>query len=100
MTRTDDPLQTTRDLLDREASLRHGFLDVLGESVASETPTLAQVAMNSRLVATVYNGCGARWRFMSPAESPRAPSNVARRKHWTCQGHPGCSILLVAQAIS
>jgi ubiquinone/menaquinone biosynthesis C-methylase UbiE len=43
VTRTDDPLQTTRDLLDREASLRHGFLDVL-----------AQVAMNSPLVATVY----------------------------------------------
>lgn len=54
MTRPDDPLQTTRALLDREASLRQGFLDVLGESVASETPTLAQVAMNSPLVATVY----------------------------------------------
>jgi ubiquinone/menaquinone biosynthesis C-methylase UbiE len=54
MTPTDDPLQTTRALLDRQASLRHGFLDVLGESVASETPTLAQVAMNSALVATVY----------------------------------------------
>jgi ubiquinone/menaquinone biosynthesis C-methylase UbiE len=54
MTRTDDPLQTTRGLLDREASLRHGYLDVLGESVASDTPTLAQVAMNSPLVATVY----------------------------------------------
>lgn len=54
MTRTDDPLQTTRELLDRDARLRHGFLDVLGESVASETPTLAQHAMNSPLVATVY----------------------------------------------
>jgi ubiquinone/menaquinone biosynthesis C-methylase UbiE len=54
VTRTDDPLQTTRDLLDRKASLRHGFLDILGESVASDTPTLAQVAMNSPLVATVY----------------------------------------------
>lgn len=54
MTRPDDPLQTTRALLDRDASLRHGFLDVLGESVASETPTLAQHAMNSPLVATVY----------------------------------------------
>ena len=62
MTRTDDPLQTTRDLLDREASLRHGFLDVLGESVASETPTLAQVAMNSPLVATVYERL---WRPVS-----------------------------------
>ena len=47
-------METTRHLLDREASLRHGFLDVLGESVASETPTVAQVAMNSPLVATVY----------------------------------------------
>ena len=51
---TENPLETTRRLLDREASLRHGFLDVLGESVASETPTVAQVAMNSPLVATVY----------------------------------------------
>ena len=51
---TENPLETTRHLLDREASLRHGFLDVLGESVASETPTVAQVAMNSPLVATVY----------------------------------------------
>jgi len=54
VTGTDDPLQTTRDLLDRDASLRHGFLDVLGESVASDTPTVAQQAMNSPLVATVY----------------------------------------------
>ena len=30
---TDDPLETTRNLLDREATVRHGFLDVLGESV-------------------------------------------------------------------
>jgi ubiquinone/menaquinone biosynthesis C-methylase UbiE len=49
-----DPLQTTRDLLDRKATVRHGFLDVLGESTASETPTLAQRAMNSTLVAGVY----------------------------------------------
>ncbi|UMB70659.1 class I SAM-dependent methyltransferase [Mycobacterium paraterrae] len=54
MAATDDPLQRTRDLLDRDASLRHGFLDTLGESVASETPTLAQRAMNSPLVATIY----------------------------------------------
>jgi len=50
----ENPLETTRHLLDREASLRQGFLDVLGESVASETPTVAQQAMNSPLVATVY----------------------------------------------
>ena len=30
---TDDPLETTRNLLDRKATVRHGFLDVLGESV-------------------------------------------------------------------
>jgi ubiquinone/menaquinone biosynthesis C-methylase UbiE len=54
MVSIDDPLETTRQLLDREASLRHGFLDVLGESVASDTPTVAQRAMNSPLVAGVY----------------------------------------------
>jgi SAM-dependent methyltransferase len=54
VTRIDDPLQTTRDLLDRDAILRQGFLDVLGESVAGETPTVAQQAMNSPLVAGVY----------------------------------------------
>ena len=54
MDSTESPLETTRRLLDREASLRHGFLDVLGESVVSETPTVAQQAMNSPLVATVY----------------------------------------------
>ena len=51
---TDDPLQTTRDLLDRRAMVRHGFLDVLGESVAPDVPTVAQRAMNSVLVAGVY----------------------------------------------
>jgi ubiquinone/menaquinone biosynthesis C-methylase UbiE len=51
---TDDPLETTRVLLDRDAVVRHGFLDVLGESIAADTPTLAQRAMNSPLVATVY----------------------------------------------
>ena len=51
---TDDPLQTTRDLLDRTATVRHGFLDVLGESVAPDVPTVAQRAMNSVLVAGVY----------------------------------------------
>jgi ubiquinone/menaquinone biosynthesis C-methylase UbiE len=54
MSSTEDSLATTRQLLDCEATLRHGFLDVLGESVLSETPTVAQQAMNSPLVATVY----------------------------------------------
>ena len=51
---SDDSLQATRNLLDREATVRHGFLDVLGESVTAEVPTLAQRAMNSPLVASVY----------------------------------------------
>jgi SAM-dependent methyltransferase len=51
---TDDPLQTTRNLLDRRATVRHGFLDVLGESMAVQVPTLAQRAMNSALVAGAY----------------------------------------------
>ena len=51
---SDDALQATRNLLDREATVRHGFLDVLGESVTAEVPTLAQRAMNSPLVASVY----------------------------------------------
>ena len=51
---TDDPLETTRNLLDRRATVRHGFLDVLGESTAVQVPTFAQRAMNSPLVAGVY----------------------------------------------
>jgi SAM-dependent methyltransferase len=51
---TDDPLATTRNLLDRRATVRHGFLDVLGESMAVQVPTFAQRAMNSPLVAGVY----------------------------------------------
>jgi ubiquinone/menaquinone biosynthesis C-methylase UbiE len=51
---TDDPLEKTRNLLDRTATLRHGFLDVLGESAAPEVPTFAQRAMHSPFVATVY----------------------------------------------
>ncbi len=50
----DDPLERTRDLLETTASVRHGFLDVLGESATSPVPTFAQRAMNSSLVATVY----------------------------------------------
>lgn len=49
-----DPLETTRNLLDRDATVRHGFLDVLGESTAAPVPTFAQRAMNSPLVAGVY----------------------------------------------
>jgi SAM-dependent methyltransferase len=51
---TDDPLESTRNLLDRTATVRHGFLDVLGASVAPEVPTIAQRAMHSPVVASIY----------------------------------------------
>lgn len=54
VTVSDDPLETTRGLLTTTASVRHGYLDVLGESTASPALTLARRAMNSPLVATVY----------------------------------------------
>lgn len=49
-----DPVELTRGLLNQAAVLRHGFLDVLGESTSSPAPTIAQRAMNSPFVATVY----------------------------------------------
>ncbi|OBG26713.1 class I SAM-dependent methyltransferase [Mycobacterium sp. 852002-51057_SCH5723018] len=51
---SQDPVSRTRALLGEAAVLRHGFLDVLGESMSSPAPTFAQRAMNSPLVATVY----------------------------------------------
>jgi SAM-dependent methyltransferase len=51
---SDDPIAATAALLNRPASLRHGFLDVLGESATAPAPTFAQRAMNSPFVATVY----------------------------------------------
>lgn len=54
MNETHDPIELTRGLLDQSAVLRHGFLDVLGESTSSPVPTFAQRAMNSSFVATVY----------------------------------------------
>jgi ubiquinone/menaquinone biosynthesis C-methylase UbiE len=49
-----DPVEVTRGLLTEAAALRHGYLDVLGESVSAPVPTVAQQAMNSRFVAAVY----------------------------------------------
>ncbi|BBX72286.1 methyltransferase domain-containing protein [Mycobacterium shinjukuense] len=49
-----DPFELTRGLLPKGAVRRHGFLDVLGESASSPVPTVAQKAMNSTVVATVY----------------------------------------------
>lgn len=59
---SQDPVESTRALLDRGAVLRHGFLDVLGESISSPVPTFAQRAMNSPFVATVYERL---WRPVS-----------------------------------
>lgn len=49
-----DPVELTRGLLTETAVLRHGFLDVLGQGTNTPVPTLAQRAMNSSVVATVY----------------------------------------------
>ncbi|MBX9641459.1 MAG: methyltransferase domain-containing protein [Mycobacteriaceae bacterium] len=54
-----DRVELTRSLLNKPATLRHGYLDVLGESGAAPVPTFAQRAMNSPFVATVYEGL---WR--------------------------------------
>ena len=54
MDRNLTPIEVTRGLLNQDAALRHGYLDVLGESVSSPVPTFAQRAMNSRFVAGVY----------------------------------------------
>jgi ubiquinone/menaquinone biosynthesis C-methylase UbiE len=48
------PVELTRGLMSQTAELRHGFLDVLGESTRAPVPTVAQRAMNSPVVATVY----------------------------------------------
>jgi ubiquinone/menaquinone biosynthesis C-methylase UbiE len=91
VTPTDDPLQTTRELLDGEASLRHGFLDVLGESVASETPTLAQAAMNSPLVATVYERL---WRPVAFYVASGVTTGTEQRRAAEALGLSGASRLL------
>lgn len=54
-----DRIELTRSLLTKDAELRHGYLDVLGKSTATPVPTFAQRAMNSSLVATIYEGL---WR--------------------------------------
>lgn len=62
MDRELTPVDITRGLLNRDAQLRHGYLDVLGESVSSPVPTFAQRAMNSRFVAGIYERV---WRPLS-----------------------------------
>jgi ubiquinone/menaquinone biosynthesis C-methylase UbiE len=62
MTLGDDALERTRGLLTTTASMRHGFLDVLSAATPAPVPTLAQRAMNSPFVATVYERL---WRPVS-----------------------------------
>lgn len=50
----EDRFQPARELLTTTASVRDGFLDVLGPSTSTPVPTFAQRAMNSPLMATVY----------------------------------------------
>jgi SAM-dependent methyltransferase len=50
----EDRFQPARELLNTTASVREGFLDVLGPSTSAPAPTFAQRAMNSPLMATVY----------------------------------------------
>jgi SAM-dependent methyltransferase len=59
---SDDRFQPVRELLTTTASVRHGFLDVLGASTSTPVPTFAQRAMNSPLMATVYERL---WRPLS-----------------------------------
>jgi ubiquinone/menaquinone biosynthesis C-methylase UbiE len=91
MDSTDNPLEATRRLLDREATLRHGFLDVLGESVVSETPTVAQQAMNSPLVATVYERL---WRPVAFYVASGVTTSSEQRRAATALDLPGTHRLL------
>ena len=97
---TDDPLETTRDLLDRQATVRHGFLDVLGESTPSPVPTFAQRAMNSALVATVYERL---WRPVAFYIASGVTTGAEQRRAADAlhlSGAPGYSMSPAAQAIS
>ncbi|OBK16373.1 SAM-dependent methyltransferase [Mycobacterium asiaticum] len=71
-------MELTRRLLTKPAVVRHGYLDVLGESTAAPAPTFAQRAMNSPFVATVYEGL---WRptsfFVASGVTTRAEERRA-----------------------
>jgi len=75
---SQDPVELTRGLLNETSVLRHGFLDVLGESTNSPVPTVAQRAMNSPFVATVYERL---WRpaafYMASGVTHRAEQHRA-----------------------
>jgi ubiquinone/menaquinone biosynthesis C-methylase UbiE len=89
-----NPLQTTRDLLDRPATVRHGFLDVLGEAdsaEASRPSTLAQRAMNSPLVAGVYERL---WRPLAFYVASGVTTGAEQRRAAEALGLAGAHLLL------
>jgi ubiquinone/menaquinone biosynthesis C-methylase UbiE len=88
---TDDPLQATRGLLDRAATERHGFLDVLGESTPAQVPTLAQRAMNSPLVAGVYERL---WRPIAFYVASGVTTGTEQRRAAAALGLSGARRLL------
>jgi SAM-dependent methyltransferase len=88
---TDDPLPAARNLLDRTATVRHGFLDVLGESTAVRVPTFAQRAMNSPLVAGVYEGL---WRPIAFYVASGVTTGAEQRRAAEALGLSGARRLL------
>ena len=86
-----DRLELTRSLLTKPAQLRHGYLDVLGESTASPVATFAQLAMNSPLVATVYERL---WRPTSFYLASGVTTGAEQRRAATALHLRGASRLL------
>ncbi|BDB44742.1 MULTISPECIES: class I SAM-dependent methyltransferase [Mycobacterium] len=86
-----DRLELTRSLLTKPAVLRHGYLDVLGESTAAPVPTLAQLAMNNSFVATVYEQL---WRPMSFYLASGVTTGAEQRRAATALGLRGATTLL------
>jgi ubiquinone/menaquinone biosynthesis C-methylase UbiE len=88
-----DPLEMTRALLNQPAALRHGFLDVLGESTEPGDSTLAQRAMNSPLLATVYERL---WRPASFYLASGVTTQAEQRRAAAALHLPGAQRLLDA----
>lgn len=86
-----DRVELTRSLLSKPAVLRHGYLDVLGASTSSPIPTFAQLAMNSPLVATVYEKL---WRPTSFYLASGVTTQVEQRRAAEALHLPGAKRLL------
>ena len=86
-----DRVELTRSLLSKPAVLRHGYLDVLGASTSSPIPTFAQLAMNSPLVATVYERL---WRPTSFYLASGVTTQAEQRRAAQALHLPGAKRLL------